>query len=97
MDKDFVSREEFNVLKDEVNDIKKEMAESQKLLQLIDKKIDRIDEKLIASDKVEDLRLKPIEKRVTQLEQSQEWLRRTIIGALIGIIIEAIIFVIKMM
>lgn len=94
---DYVDRSEFNQLKEEVNDIRKEMAESQKLLGQIDKKIDIINEKIMTSDKVETLRLQPLEKRVDILEDNQKWLRRTVIGSVLAVIGEAIIFVIRLM
>ena len=94
---EYVDRIEFNQLKEEVNDIKKEMAESQKLLLAIDKKIDIINEKIMTSDKVETLRLQPLEKRVDTLEDNQKWLRRTVIGAVLSIVGEAVVFVIQMM
>lgn len=93
----YVDRVEFNQLKEEVNDIKKEMAESQKLLGQIDKKIDIINEKIMTSDKVEILRLQPLEKRVDILEDNQKWLRRTVIGAVLSIVGEAVVFVIQLM
>lgn len=93
----YVDRVEFNQLKEEVNDIKKEMAESQKLLGQIDKKIDIINEKIMTSDKVEILRLQPLEKRVDTLEDNQKWIRRTVIGAVLSIVGEAVVFVIQLM
>lgn len=97
MDNDYVSRTEFNALKQEVQDIKKDTEESQKLLQAIDKKIDVINEKLVSSDKMETLKLQPLEKRVDNLEDSQKWLRRTVIGAVLGILGEAVVFVLQLM
>lgn len=97
MEKEYVDRIEFNQLKEEVNEIKKEMAESQKLLLAIDKKIDIINEKVMTSDKIETLRLQPLEKRVDTLEDNQKWLRRTVIGAVLSIVGEAVVFVIQMM
>lgn len=90
MEKEYVDRTEFNQLKEEVNEIKKEMAESQKLLQSIDKKIDIINEKVMTSDKIETLKLQPLERRVDTLEDSQRWLRRTILGSVIGMVFEAV-------
>lgn len=92
---EFVSRAEFNQLKEEVNEIKQEMSESSKLLQAIDKKIDVINEKIVSSDKIDTLKFAPLEKRVDTLEESQKWLRRTIIGGIITIVIGAIVFVLK--
>lgn len=96
MSEDVVSRAEFNQLKQEVNEIKSEMAESSKLLQAIDKKIDVIDAKIVTADKIDDLKLTPLEKRVETLEESQKWLRRTIVASIISIVIGAVVFVIKM-
>ena len=97
MSEEFVTRTEFNQLKSEVNEIKQEVAESSKLLQMIDKKLDIINEKIITADKIDDLKLTPLEKRVSTLEDTQKWLRRTIFGGIITIIIGAIVFVVKMM
>ena len=97
MAEEFVNRKEFELLKEEVNEIKKDMAESQKLLSQIDKKIDVISEKLESNDKVEDLKLQPIKDRVTKLEDSQTWLRRTVIGTVLAIIGEVVVFVIQLM
>ena len=90
MENNYVSREEFNLLKQEVQDIKKETEESQKLLRAIDKKIDVIDEKIVSSDKIETLKFAPLEKRVDNLEDSQKWLRRTILGSVIALVFEAV-------
>lgn len=97
MSEEFVGRNEFNQLKDEVNEIKQEMAESSKILQAIDKKIDIIDAKIVTADKIDDLKLTPLEKRVETLEEGQKWLRRTIVGGVISIVIGAIFYVIKLM
>lgn len=97
MSEEFVGRAEFNVLKEEVQEIKHDMVESQKLLQAIDKKIDIIDSKIVTADKIEDLKLNPLEKRVTKLEENQTWLRRTIIGTVLTVIAEVIVFVIQIM
>lgn len=90
MENNYVSREEFNLLKQEVQSIKKETEESQKLLRAIDKKIDVIDEKIVSSDKIETLKFAPLEKRVDNLEDSQKWLRRTILGSIIAMVFEAV-------
>lgn len=94
---EYVSREEFDNLKEEVKEIKKEMAESSKLLTSIDKKIDIINEKVANSDKVDELKLDAVEKRVNILEESQKWLRRTVMASAISIVLGAIVFVIKQM
>lgn len=78
MAEEFVSREEFNTLKKEVQDIKKEMAENQKILQAIDKKIDVIAEKMVSGEKIDELKLQPLEKRVEKLEENHSWLSKTV-------------------
>lgn len=78
MTEEFVSREEFNTLKKEVQDIKKEMAENQKILQAIDKKIDVIAEKMVSGEKIDELKLQPLEKRVEKLEENHSWLSKTV-------------------
>ena len=97
MAEEYVTRTEFNNLKNEVNEIKQELSESSKLLQAIDKKIDVIDAKIVTADKIDDLKLTPLEKRVSTLEDTQKWLRRTIFGGIVTIVISAIVFVVKMM
>lgn len=97
MSEEFVSKTEFNLLKEEVNDIKKDMDESQRLLMAIDKKIDIINEKILTSDKIDKLTYSPLEKRVETLEDNQKWLRRTLIGEVITIIGGAIVYVIQLM
>jgi predicted nucleic acid-binding Zn-ribbon protein len=94
---DYVKRSEFDNLKNQVERLEKEMDESSKLLQAIDKKIDVIGEKIITSEKIDSLTIAPLSKRVDALEDSQKWLRRSIAGAVIGIIIEAVLFYIKAM
>ena len=44
-----------------------------------------------------DQKINSVEERTKKLEDSQVWLRRSVIGALIGLVIEVIVFVIKMM
>lgn len=46
MSEDFVSRDEFNGLKQEVQELKLEFNESKNILTMIDKKIDVITEKI---------------------------------------------------
>lgn len=94
---DVVTRAEFNNLENRVKNIEIEEKENRKLLQMIDKKIDIIDSKIVTADKIEDLKLTPLEKRVDKLEDSQLWLRRTVVGSVLAIVFEAIVFVIKMM
>lgn len=94
---DLVTRAEFNNLENRVKNIEIEEKENRKLLQMIDKKIDIIDSKIVTADKIEDLKLTPLEKRVTKLEDSQLWLRRTVGASIIAIVFEAVVFAIKMM
>ena len=100
MSEDAVSRSEFNSLKEKVSTIEQERLEDIKLLQQIDKKTDVIYEKLMNSDEKYELKISPIEKRVSELEGNQKWLRRTLAGAIIGevltIIGAVILYVIKL-
>ena len=65
MSEGFVSREEFNNLKQEVQELKLEFNESKNILTMIDKKIDVITERLENSTKVSDLQNENIETRIT--------------------------------
>lgn len=65
MSEDFVSREEFNGLKQEVQELKLEFNESKNILTMIDKKIDVITERLENTTKVSDLQNENIETRIT--------------------------------
>lgn len=78
MAEEYVSREEFNTLKKEVQDIKKEMAENQKILQDIDKKIDVIAEKIVSGEKIDELKLQPLARRIDKLEENHSWLSKTV-------------------
>lgn len=88
MSESFVSREEFNSLKQEVQSLKTEIDENKKLLVAIDKKIDVITERISNADKIDELKLKPLNKRVSDLEESHKWLQRTVWATLIGIAIK---------
>lgn len=94
MENDYVSRTEFNAFKQEykqeLKEIQKDREESQKLLQDIDKKVDIITTKVSDGDKIASLKLQPLEKRVDAIEDSQKWLRRTILGSVIAMVFEAI-------
>lgn len=94
---EYVSKTEFNTLKEEVNDIKKEMAESAKILQAIDKKIDVINEKITTADKIDDLKINPLAKRIEKLEDGQSWLWKTAIGGIIGLAIKVLFDVSKLL
>ena len=65
MSEGFVSREEFNGLKQEVQELKLEFNESKSILTMIDKKIDVITERLENTTKVSDLQNENIETRNT--------------------------------
>lgn len=91
MAEEFVSRKEFENLKNEVESIKSQIAESSKILHNIDKKIDVISEKMQNSDKIDELKMQPLDKRVSKLEENQTWLRKTVIGGAIGILIKVLL------
>ena len=96
MAEDFVKREEFNNLKKDVEKIKDDMIENAKTLHSIDKKVDIIKEKLISTDEISELKIKPIEKRVDNLENNEDWLRKAIIGTLITVVVGIIVEVVKL-
>lgn len=97
MTEEYVSREEFENLKEEVKEIKKEMTESSKLLQEIDKKIDVINEKIVTADKIENLKINPLEERVKNLEENRKWITRTVLGEVIAIIFTVVVYVLQLM
>lgn len=90
MSEEYVLRDEFNNLKAEVQEIKEEVSEYRKLLLQIDKKIDVINEKLVNGEKIDELKLKPLDKRIDKLENSQDWLWKTVIGSILGLAIKII-------
>lgn len=83
MEQNLVTREEFEKLEQKVDRIELSQAENVKILQAIDKKVDVITEKIVSANQIEDLKLEPLDKRVTELEDNKKWLWRTIAGALI--------------
>ncbi len=97
MTEDYVSREEFENLKEKVIILEKELSESKKLLQNIDKKIDIISEKIITADKIDDLKFAPMEKRIKKLEDDQSWLWKTVAATIIGIAVKLIFDVSKIL
>lgn len=97
MAEEFVSKIEFDLLKDEVAELKKGNIENQKLLQTIDKKIDLIGGNIGNSDKVYELKYNEQQKRIEKLEGSQDWLKKTIAGTIIGIVIKIIFDVSKLL
>lgn len=88
MPDNFVGREEFNNLRQEVQELKTEMNENKSLLQQIDKKCDIITERIANGDKIDELKLEPIKKRLDALEDKHKWLTRTVIASIIGIAIK---------
>ena len=101
MSEDFVSRDEFNGLKQEVQELKLEFNESKNILTMIDKKIDVITERLENTTKVSDLqnenietritsKLEPMQKELDEIKDSRKWLWRTIGAVIIGIVIKII-------
>ncbi len=92
---DFVSRGEFNNLKNEVHELKEEINEYKSLLQQIDKKIDVITERMSNGDKMDELKLQPLTSRISKLEDNQSWIAKTIAGTIIAFVIGVIIEVSK--
>ena len=92
-----VTRAEFDALKEGVKEIRKEVDNSKEIMQSVDKKVDIIMEKVLNSKEAEDLKLEPMKDRISKLEDSQKWLRRTVISELIGVITAAVVFTIKNM
>ena len=86
MNEDFVTKTEFDELKKQVDKLESNMSEIEHLFQAIDKKIDVISEKINSGANVTDLKIQPIEKRVFDLEDSQKWVIRIIIGEVIAIV-----------
>ena len=91
MEKKEVSREEFDALVEKVNKLEKITDDQTLLLQEIDKKLDVITEKLNSSKTIEELKIKPIEEKVNKIEDNNRWLWRTIVGAIVGILINGVI------
>ena len=91
MAKEVVSRVEFDALKEKVESLEKITDLQTGLLQEIDKKLDVINEKVSNSAEIEDLKIQPISDRVGKIEDSNKWLWRTIVGAIVGILIDGII------
>lgn len=91
MSEEYISRNEFNGLKQEVQELKIEVNEYKGILTQIDKKIDVIGEKIANGEKIDELKIQPIEKRIQKLEDNQGWLWRLCASIIITGIIGAII------
>lgn len=91
MSEEFVSRNEFNSLKQEVQELKIEVNEYKSILTQIDKKIDVIGEKIANGEKIDELKIQPIEKRLQQLEDNQGWLWKLCASIIITGIIGAVV------
>jgi len=91
MSEEYVSRNEFNTLKNEVQELKEEVGEYKQLLMQIDKKCDVITEKIANGEKIDELKLQPLEKRVTKLEENQGWLWKLCASIIITGIIGAVV------
>ena len=76
MSEEFVSRNEFNTLKNEVQELKEEVGEYKQLLIQIDKKCDVITEKIANGEKIDELKIQPIEKRLQKLEDTYSTLQK---------------------
>ena len=91
MSEEYISRNEFNGLKQEVQELKIEVNEYKGILTQIDKKIDVIGEKIANGEKIDELKIRPIEKRLQKLEDNQGWLWRLCASIIITGIIGAVI------
>lgn len=91
MEKKEVSREEFDALVEKVKKLEEITDDQTLLLQEIDKKLDVITEKLSSSKTIEELKIKPIEEKVNKIEDNNRWLWRTIVGVIVGILINGLI------
>ena len=86
----YVSKEEFVELKKQVQDIMTELNGSKDTIHEIDKKLDVIIERISNSDK-------NLENRIEKLEETQSWLTKTTLGAVIGIAIKVIFDISKLL
>lgn len=91
MSEEYVSRNEFNGLKQEVQELKIEVNEYKGILTQIDKKIDVIGEKIANGEKIDELKIQPIEKRLQKLEDNQGWLWKLCASIIITGIIGAVV------
>lgn len=97
MEETFVSRKEFEKLENKVDNLENAMNQNVSILTAIDKKVDLINAKITTSDTIEELKLQPINKRVSAIEDGQKWLWRTIGSTLIGIVIKIVFDISKVL
>ena len=91
MSEEYISRNEFNGLKQEVQELKIEINEYKGILTQIDKKIDVIGEKIANGEKIDELKIQPVEKRLQKLEENQGWLWKLCASIIITGIIGAVV------
>ena len=97
MEETFVSRKEFEKLENKVDSLEQTLSQNMNILVEIDKKVDLINAKVTTSDTIENLKLEPINKRVSAIEDAQKWLWRTIGTTLIGIVIKIVFDISKVL
>lgn len=95
MEQNFVDRKEFEKLEKKVYDIEETMNNNFELLTKIDKKVDLISERIVSADKIEELKLEPLNERIKKVEDNQSWLWKTSGATILGIIIKIIFDVSK--
>lgn len=86
----YVNREEFVELKEKVQNIASELNGSKDTIHEIDKKLDVIIERISNNDT-------NLEKRIEKLEDTQNWVTKTVIGTVIGIAIKVIFDISKIL
>ena len=89
--KEVVSRQEFDNLKEKVDKLEQELENSVEVLNKIDKKVDGILIKLDSAKAMEDLKINPIDQRVAKIEENIKWVWRTIATTIIGLAINVIL------
>ena len=88
MEKEYVSQMEFKNLSDRVEKLEAQSEKNETLLLEIDKKVDLIFEKIVNAGDKEDLKFKPINEKITNIEDNQKWIWRSIGGTIIGLLIK---------
>lgn len=86
----YVSKEEFIELKKQVQALTAELNGSKDTIHEIDKKLDVIIERISNNDT-------NLEKRIEKLEDTQNWVTKTVIGTVIGIAIKVIFDISKIL